>query len=220
MRSLRTAAVLGILLVCLLPARPGLGRADEPREGAESRPELILPGDHRVRPGEWIELHWTRADAISELEILLSLDGGRHYAVCISPQLDPERRAFRWQVPATAAGDLRMRIRFNRGGREIEGPPTAPLHVATAEPDQPQPLGLPPVEGSATSREPRPAGERSETPGGRTAAGVTASGDAADPECEPAIAHGSERLQVPDLARSTPCRLLPFMAPRTLPLRS
>jgi len=98
-RSRRLARTLGIV-ACLALALIGGGAASsEPRE--ESEPELILPGGHVVRPGQWIELRWTKADEISELEILLSVDGGRHYSVCISPQLDPNRCSFLWRAPET-----------------------------------------------------------------------------------------------------------------------
>jgi len=218
MRSL----VRGALLVSVLVMAPALARTEEAREEpGTAEPELILPGDHVVAPGEWVELRWTRAEAISELEILLSLDGGRHYTRCISPQLDPQRCGFRWRVPPDVAGDLRMRIRFNRDGREIEGAPTAALTVATTNAGQPQPLGLPPSDGSSGTREPRPSGERQGAPGGRPAPGVLGSSDDADPDRPPTSAHIAEGTD----ARPAPRPLAapggrPFTAPRTLPMRS
>jgi hypothetical protein len=71
------------------------GDRDSEREHEGSAPRLILPGAHAVQPGQWIDLTWTEADDIEELEILLSTDGGRTYAVCVSPQLDPQARHFR-----------------------------------------------------------------------------------------------------------------------------
>jgi hypothetical protein len=185
-------------------------------------PVLILPGDHVVRPGEWIELRWTRADEISEMEILLSRDGGRSYAVCISPQLDPRRFGFRWRVPETT-GDQRMRIRFNRDGREIEGAPSAPLRVVTGESGPAQPLGLPPIERTGSSREPRPPGERSEGQPGRAAAGAASGRPASDPARAPASgpAPGPTQAPAPDSAAPRPPQgATPFAAPRSLPLRS
>ena len=127
---------------------------------AGREPELILPGNHWVRPGQWIDLRWTPSDRIAELEILLSLDGGRHYSVCISPQLDPGRCRFVWRVPERPGRALRVRIRFNRDGREIEGAPSAPLVVSPGTQEQPEPLGVPPMEGRARERgsEPRSRG--------------------------------------------------------------
>src|SRR5437763_141636 len=118
--ALRHRLVIGwcSIFVALMALLPLAGRA----HAGTRAPRLILPGDHAVRSGQLIELKWTPADSISELEILLSLDGGRHYTMCISPSLDPLRCRFVWRVPDVDA-PLRMRIRFNRGGREIEGAP-------------------------------------------------------------------------------------------------
>jgi hypothetical protein len=107
----------------------------------ELEPQLILPGSHAVLPGQVIVLEWTAAEDVQELEILLSLDGGRTYPRWISPQLHPGDRRFVWRVPLDLGPSVRMRIRFNRGGREIEGAPSAPLAIADLR--APQPLGLP-----------------------------------------------------------------------------
>src|SRR5215813_3271044 len=64
-----------------------------------TEPRLMLPGWHTVRAGQLLALRWSPADSVSELEILLSTDGGRHYSHCISPRLDPRRCRFVWRVP-------------------------------------------------------------------------------------------------------------------------
>jgi len=206
-----------LLTVAWVPAMARAGEREEYEEH-ESEPELILPGDHVVRPGEWIELRWSRADEISEMEILLSSDGGRSYTVCISPQLDPRQCGFRWRVPETA-GDLRMRIRFNRDGREIEGPPSAPLRVATGRSGPVQPLGLPPITRAGSSREPRAPGERSERPGGRATPGVMGGRQVSDPS--PVLTSGLADPPATDPAAPPPrAGAMPFAPPRMLPLRS
>jgi len=132
----------------------------------EAEPRLILPGGCLVRAGEVVDLQWSAADSISELEILLSVDGGRHYVRCISPQLDPSRAHFLWRVPELGSHVLRMRIRFNRGGRgEIEGAPTPPLVALSPSQTGPEPLGLPIF---PAGHEPRTGGSRTETPDGRS----------------------------------------------------
>jgi len=127
-----------------------------------AEPRLILPGDRTVRAGELIDLRWARADSVSELEILLSLDGGEHYSVCISPRLDPDRCNYVWRVPEPSGARLRLRIRFNRGGREIEGAPSEPLRLGANRRDQPEPLGLPPLCDGESA--PRPGGGRGTAP--------------------------------------------------------
>jgi hypothetical protein len=131
------------MALCLL----GLAGASFAWAGTVAEPSIDLPGDRIVRAGRWIDLQWSAADQVTELEILISTDGGRHYAVCISPRLDPGLHHFLWRVPCATSGPLRMRIRFNRGGREIEGAPTGPLDVIAGHERDPEPLALPPLAG-------------------------------------------------------------------------
>jgi hypothetical protein len=132
----------------------GSALADERRERSE--PRLILPGSHEVQAGQLVALEWTAADDVTELEILLSLDGGRTYPIWVSPRLSPRNCRFVWRVPPCGGRSLRMRIRFQRDGREIEGAPSASIAVAPA--GAPQPLGLPPL-GADPERVPRSGGE-------------------------------------------------------------
>lgn len=106
-------------------------------------PRLVLPGDRPIEPGTPIVLRWTAADSVSELEMLLSTDGGATYRQWISPRLDPATRAFCWTVPL-GHGPLRVRIRYHRRGREIEGPPLE-LRTTDLPGSGARPLGLPPV---------------------------------------------------------------------------
>jgi len=165
-------------LSALLVAQPAASAGElEPRQ-----PALILPGGHAVRPGQLIDLRWSAADSISELEILLSTDGGRRYTRCISSQLDPARRQFLWRVPDLGAHALQLRIRFNRGGREIEGAPAAPL-IVTGATNVPEPLGLPVLPESEPTRAPG----RSGAPASGTAPGAFEASADSDDEV---LAHG------------------------------
>lgn len=138
-----------LLLASLLPlSHARAGEAEEPR--------LILDGGHAVQAGQVVVLEWTAAQEVGELEILLSLDGGRTYPLWISPQLDPGDRRFVWRVPPGLGPSVRMRIRYNRGGREIEGPPTASLAVIDSRAPQPLSLPLAPED----SARPAPGGDR------------------------------------------------------------
>jgi hypothetical protein len=150
-----------LVMACLPPSFARAARSEHPLH-AESEPALVLPGTHAVRAGQWIDLRWTCADSISEMEILLSSDGGLHYDVWASPRISPASRHFRWRVPSHLGGDLRLRLRYNRGGREIEAAPV--LCVRLRGDSDAEPLALPPLEGSSA---PRPAGGRGESPGAR-----------------------------------------------------
>jgi hypothetical protein len=132
------------------------------RAGATG-PRLQLPEDGTVAPGEVVTFCWDGADrSIREMEILLSTDGGSHYAECVSPQLDPRAGRYQWRVPDLGVGRMRFRIRFNRDGREIEGEPSASLHVI--EPPQ-EPIALPPWSWDMTEGEAAAAGSTGTTAG-------------------------------------------------------
>jgi hypothetical protein len=184
-----------------------------PATAREAGPRLILPGGFLVRAGETVDLRWSEADSISELEILLSEDGGRHYARCISPQLDPHRSHFVWRVPEVGSRMLRMRIRFNRGGREIEGAPTPPLLALSPSQGGPEPLGLPSFPGSHA---PRQAGSRSELPSGRSFEARQTSSPRSEHEQETAV----EPLPSPDSFHRNSALAGTFTPPRSTPLRA
>jgi hypothetical protein len=213
------AARLPVLLAATLVAAIALGsRPSAASEREEAEPRLVLPGDRSVQAGEWIELRWSDAEDIRELEILLSVDGGRTYSRCITPQLDPDRRGFRWRVPALAGGELRLRIRYNRDGREIEGAPAEPLEVTAADP-RPVPLGLPFASAEGEDRGDRDRPRAPDRSPGRSANPAEDSDEAgaSPPEtrtlparaCPDAVAHPS--------SASHPA---PFAAPRMPPLRT
>lgn len=147
-------------LVCLLLAvafvLTAFAAGARAESGASERlrahgPELEgLPG-REVLPGEAIELGWSGIEGVRELEILLSTDGGAHYRVAVSPELSPGLRRFTWVVPNLPGRSLRLLIRYNRGGREIEGRPTDAIGVGTS-PGAAIPLGLPLPEAPAPAR--------------------------------------------------------------------
>jgi hypothetical protein len=210
------AAWIAVAALCGL-AWSGIARgepADEP-----DGPRLVLPGDHEVRAGQWVALRWARADEISELEILLSTDGGRSYSECISPQLDPNRCEFVWRVPPLSSGSLRMRIRFNRRGREIEGAPSRSLRVVAGTKEEPEPLALPPL-ADAGEKAPTAPRSREESASGRgslgaldDAAGLEGPREAAS-ESSPTTAQASVRSISHLSVRAS------SSAPRFIPLRA
>jgi hypothetical protein len=204
------ACLLAVAMVALALG-PGAGLASEVAEH-ESEPRLIVPEGSVVRAGQWIDLHWTAAESIVELEVLLSTDGGRTYSVCISPQMDPSQRHFVWQVPADAGAKPRLRIRYNRGGREIEGPPTRALEVMPGG-EQPEPLGLP-IEGAV----PRP--ERSRAPDRNETRGLTSDSS----EDEDTISLTTFATPLPSstlkLHRSRPAASVKNRTPLIIPLRA
>lgn len=227
--GLRGTLVL-LLVTALLAGLTSFGHAGfashvgEGEHGIEVRHERELDEAPRlfglagrvVHAGEAIDLRWSAADGVRELEILLSEDGGRHYRLAVSPSLDPGAQHFTWIVPELESREVRLLIRYNRNGREIEGMPSDVIGVAPSA-DGPEPLALPlPAHAGAPVRE-----------GARGAVAA----EEGDPVDHSARGHASHRgAAVPLPGCGMPCfvptdgkgedtRVFPDLRPRFVPLR-
>jgi hypothetical protein len=99
---------------------------------AAAGPIVFLPfaGGNTLRPGEVVEVQWRGTPrGTEEMELLLSLDGGRHFAVRVTPDLDPDRGSYSWRVPPFPSGEARLAIRVNLGGREMLAGRSAPFLI-------------------------------------------------------------------------------------------
>ncbi len=83
---------------------------------------LISPTAGQVlHPGQKVKVQWTSAlpqiDLTQcEMEVWLSLDGGRTFSTCITPVLDPKAQFFYWTVPNLPSNAAVMDIRFGCEG--------------------------------------------------------------------------------------------------------
>jgi hypothetical protein len=113
--------VAAALLVAWLPARA------EPDGG-----RILSPGGgEALVAGQLLDVRWSSLpDDVEEMELLLSIDGGRSFVLRLTPQIDPRTGSLGWVVPRVAAAAARLRIRFGRHGEEIEGEPSAPFSIA------------------------------------------------------------------------------------------
>ena len=95
------------------------------------RPSLRFPdAGPAVIAGQRVTVAWEGVSAdVDELELLLSVDGGQRYAIRLTRSLDPASGSVAWTVPSFATNDARLRLRFNRGGREEDGEPSAPFRI-------------------------------------------------------------------------------------------
>jgi len=79
---------------------------------------LISPTAGQVLyPGQRIRVEWRSALppinlGACEMEVWLSLDGGRTFTMEISPWLDPKAQFFYWIVPNTPTKEAVMDVRF------------------------------------------------------------------------------------------------------------
>jgi hypothetical protein len=83
---------------------------------------VVAPADGGVlRGGETARLEW-EAESLpagsEEWEAFLSVDGGRYYAVRITPHLDVQIRRATWTVPNISARDVRLLLRFGNEKNE------------------------------------------------------------------------------------------------------
>lgn len=127
-RSLFRSAVGAVALAVSLLA---------PTAGATARPAgptLTLQRSGVLHAGDEVVLRWNgTVEASDELEIMLTVESPARRTIQISPQLDPARGAFVWKVPDLDGAWGRFRVRFERDGHEVEGLPSAPVHLLPAE---------------------------------------------------------------------------------------
>ena len=79
---------------------------------------LISPTAGQVLyPGQQVRVEWQatfpKTDAGGcEMEVWLSLDGGRTFTMCLTPHVDPHMTYFYWTVPNTPTNAAVLDIRF------------------------------------------------------------------------------------------------------------
>jgi hypothetical protein len=98
-------------------------------------PEILLPpaAAAAFHPGEVVQLRWRGVPSeAEEMEILLSLDGGRTFAVRVTPDLDADHGAFSWRVPPFPSRRARLAMRVNLAGREVFAALSTPFRIAAA----------------------------------------------------------------------------------------
>lgn len=185
-----------------------------------AEPTLVLPGGLEVHAGEVVQLCWTPADDVRELEVLVLDAGAQDHVLSVSPQLDPHVCAFRWQVPVSAKGVLRLRVRFQRGGREIEGAPTRQLHVRDGIADAIA-LALPPA--PAPESDPRPSDGRGSDAGGGARIGPWELRGADEMPSRAALANDASFWPFAGRSRASACEQARSSIPRTprdVPMRT
>ncbi len=95
------------------------------------RPGQVLQG------GAVVEVSWTGVPASAdEVELLLSLDGGRRVAVRLTEELSSGDRSYLWRVPNLSGRQAALVLRMGIDGREIESAPSA-LFEIRPEPERP-----------------------------------------------------------------------------------
>lgn len=121
------AAVRAALLSGAFLALPGIAAPAE-----APRPSVHLDdGGGSLFAGQRVIVTWDGLPAdVREVELLLSLDGGRRFPIRLTESFDPAPGTFAWLVPCLPATGARLRLRYGRAGREEEdAEPSAPFGI-------------------------------------------------------------------------------------------
>jgi len=113
---MNTRGLLATIFAVALSFAPQLGNTSSAAGTYSAR--LISPRVGQVLyPGQKIRVEWRstlpNVDlGACEMEVWLSLDGGRTFTTWISPWLDPRAQYFDWTVPNTPTNAAVIDIRF------------------------------------------------------------------------------------------------------------
>jgi hypothetical protein len=123
---MKTHKFLSTLLVVAFALAPQLlnsSRGALAASGGQYSATLISPtGGQVLHPGQQVRIQWkdtlpsVRYLTGCEMEVWLSLDGGRTFPMCITPILDPRATQFDWTVPNMPTNAAVLDIRFGCEG--------------------------------------------------------------------------------------------------------
>jgi hypothetical protein len=117
-----------LLFACVwLAALPALGQGLE----------FVHPSaGSTLSAGDEVVVRWSGAPAAArEMELLLSVDGGRRFAVRLTRELAGNASTYLWRVPRLPAGAASLALRANLDGREVEVGESAPFAIKIAAAD-------------------------------------------------------------------------------------
>ena len=76
----------------------------------------------RLEPGTVVRVAWSLREIgardVDEMELILSLDGGRSFPLRLTRGISPDADAVRWRVPRLPSSHARLALRVGRGERE------------------------------------------------------------------------------------------------------
>jgi hypothetical protein len=90
-----------------------------------------------LHEGETVQIRWSGVPAdAEEIELLLSVDGGRHFSLRLTDELDSSSGSFLWRVPSLLTDSASLAIRTGAHGQEIVSAP-GPLFRLSHSPSTP-----------------------------------------------------------------------------------
>ena len=90
-----------------------------------------------LHEGDTVQIRWSGVPAdAEEIELLLSVDGGEHFSLRLTDELDSSSGSFLWRVPSLLTDSASLAIRMGVHGREIMSAP-GPLFRLSHGPSTP-----------------------------------------------------------------------------------
>jgi hypothetical protein len=87
--------------------------------------------------GATIPIRWSGVPAdAEEIELLLSVDGGRHFSLRLTDEIDSRSGSFLWRVPSLSTDAASLALRMGVHGREVMSAP-GPLFRLSHRPSTP-----------------------------------------------------------------------------------
>ena len=85
---------------------------------------LQPPERSSLHEGEIVEIRWSGVPGdADEIELLLSVDGGQHFSLRLTDELNSGSNSYLWLVPGLVADNASLAIRVGVRGREITSAP-------------------------------------------------------------------------------------------------
>jgi len=141
MKTHKSLSTLLVVAFALAPQLPNVSHGILAASGGGTySAKLIAPTIGQVlHPGQQVRIQWkdtlpnVQYGAWCEMEVWLSLDGGRSFPMCITPILAPKTTYFDWTVPNTPTNAAVLDVRFGCDGwyPESYSPQAASTFVIT-----------------------------------------------------------------------------------------
>ena len=100
---------------CVMFALVCSAGSSQARETPVPTPQMTAQGE--VHAGQMVEIRWDALPpGVPEMELLLSVDGGRHYPIRLTAEMSGRETRFLWKVPNLGVQQAHIRLRANVNG--------------------------------------------------------------------------------------------------------
>ena len=130
-----------LLLAVSMPAGAAVTKSPSPAATLLSTIHFSQPEEGAsLHEGDTIQIRWSGVPAdAEEIELLLSVDGGEHFSLRLTDELDSSSGSFLWRVPSLLTDAASLAIRVGSHGEEIVSAP-GPLFRLSHSPSTPSVL--------------------------------------------------------------------------------